>query len=87
MLTTILLEKLLEIERSLGRVDSLTLRGMLMEAQTQALRVEQELIGVLDEVHHLRVDAKPSFPRARGARAAVRSLPAEEKDQTLPKVS
>ena len=80
---TMLLEKLLEIERSLGRVDPLTMRGMLMEAQAEALRMEQELIGALAEIHQLREDARHPAPRARGAR----HLAGAQIQRALPKVS
>lgn len=54
MPTTKLLEKLLEIERSLGRTDDLSLRAMLMEAQTEVLRVQAEVIQVLEDMQSLR---------------------------------
>ena len=81
-----LLEKLLEIERSLGRVDPLTVRTMLMEAQTEALHMEQELIGALAELHQIREDARHPVPRAKGARQPAGTWPTEKTEQALPKV-
>jgi hypothetical protein len=54
MPTTKLLEKLLEIERSLGHADPLTIRAMLMEAQTELLRVEADVLQVMEDMHQLR---------------------------------
>ena len=48
--TTKLLEKLLEIERSIGRMDNVALRSMLMDAQAQLMGIEKDVIGVLDEM-------------------------------------
>ena len=59
MLTTNLLEKLLEIERSIGRMDNTALRSMLMDAQVQLLHLEKDVIGVLEEVRGLRERQEP----------------------------
>jgi hypothetical protein len=54
MPTTKLLEKLLEIERSLGHQDNLTVRAMLMDAQLELLRVQADVIQVLEDMKELR---------------------------------
>lgn len=48
-ITTVLLNKLLEIERMIGRIDDLTLRARVMDAQTDVLRVQAETIRLLEE--------------------------------------
>lgn len=72
MLTTTLLETLLEIERSIGHTDNHTLRSMLMEAESQLLRIEQDVIGVLTEMRHLRELKERCAPPAPAAPPAVR---------------
>lgn len=62
MASTRLLEKLLEIERSLGYADSLVIRGMLMDAEAQVLALQQELMAVLVEVRLLREQRAASSP-------------------------
>lgn len=54
MLTSLLLEKLLQIERSLGHVETTTLRRLLMEAEAEALRVQAETIQVMQDMERLR---------------------------------
>jgi hypothetical protein len=54
MPTTKLLETLLEIERALGHKDDLAIRAMLMEAQTELLRVQADVIRVLEDMNGLR---------------------------------
>jgi hypothetical protein len=54
MPTTRLLEQLLEIERSVGYADNLTIRAMLMEAQAEVLRVQAGVIEVLEDIRELR---------------------------------
>jgi hypothetical protein len=54
MQTTILLEKLLEIERSVGHADQLALRTMVMDAQAEVLHVQREILAVLTEVRNMR---------------------------------
>ena len=54
MLTSSLLEKLLEIERRVGSTDPLQLRAMLMEAEADVLSVQAEMIGLLQESARLR---------------------------------
>jgi hypothetical protein len=54
MLTSLLLEKLLEIERSVGHTDPLQVRAMLMEAEADVLQVQAEMIGLLQESARLR---------------------------------
>lgn len=54
MLTTLLLNTLLEVERSVGRLDALAVRRMLMEAQQHILGIEQERIALLREIQQLR---------------------------------
>lgn len=54
MSTTKLLETLLQIERSIGRADSRALRNMIMDAQGQVLRIQQEFVEMLREVRELR---------------------------------
>jgi hypothetical protein len=54
MPSTELLEKLLKIERAVGHADDLELRAMLMEAQSDALRFQAQMLGVLTEITRLR---------------------------------
>ncbi|MGC2618525.1 MAG: hypothetical protein WA414_05740 [Acidobacteriaceae bacterium] len=54
MLTSLLLEKLLQIERALGHVESTTLRTLLMDAEAEALRVQSEMIQVMQDMERLR---------------------------------
>jgi hypothetical protein len=54
MLTSLLLEKLLQIERSLGHVETTTLRGLLMDAEAEALRMQGEMIQVMQDMELLR---------------------------------
>jgi hypothetical protein len=54
MLTSLLLEKLLQIERSLGHVETTTLRTLLMDAEAEALRVQGEMIQVMQDMERLR---------------------------------
>jgi len=52
--STLLLEKLLKIERAVGHADNLELRAMLMEAQGDAVRFQGELVNVLADMARLR---------------------------------
>jgi hypothetical protein len=70
MPTTKLLEKLLEIERSLGHEDSLTIRAMLMDAQDELMRVEAAIIRVMEDMQQLRQQQE------RSAMPAVSSISA-----------
>jgi hypothetical protein len=54
MRTNLLLEKLLQIERSLGHVEATTLRGLVMDAEAEALRVQGEMIQVMQDMERLR---------------------------------
>lgn len=54
MLTSLLLEKLLQIERLLGHVEPTTLRALLMDAEAEALRVQSEMIQVMQDMERLR---------------------------------
>lgn len=54
MLTSLLLEKLLQIERSLGRVEATMLRRLVMDAESEALRVQSETIQVMQDMERLR---------------------------------
>jgi hypothetical protein len=77
MPTTKLLEKLLEIERSVGRMDNLTIRSMLMEAQNEVLRVQADVIEVLEDMkelqeRHERVAASSLSPVSARAERAER---------------
>ncbi|MGB7135129.1 MAG: hypothetical protein WBD46_07565, partial [Acidobacteriaceae bacterium] len=62
MLTTKLLETLLEIERAVGRAQPTALRVMLMDAQTQLLRLQKEHIRSLEELHTLRERREIQMP-------------------------
>jgi hypothetical protein len=89
MPTTKLLEKLLEIERSVGHEDDLTIRSMLMEAQVEVLRVQADVIRVLEDINQLREEQerratsalspvsargeKPVRPMARLTKLAART--------------
>jgi hypothetical protein len=53
MLTSLLFEKLLQIERSLGLVETTTLRRLLMEAEAETLRVQGEMIQVMQDMESL----------------------------------
>jgi hypothetical protein len=48
------LQKLLDIERAVGRADDMTIRCMLMEAQGEAVSVHAELLRTLAEMGRLR---------------------------------
>jgi hypothetical protein len=78
MPTTKLLETLLEIERAVGHKDDLTIRAMLMEAQTELLRVQADVIRVLEEVKELRERQE------RYARSGVSPIPARAEWATRP---
>lgn len=62
MQTTLLLEKLLEIERSIGHVDNLTIRAMLIDAQTQLVNLEEDVIAMLVEMRELREGTERAAP-------------------------
>jgi hypothetical protein len=68
MPTSKLLEKLLEIERSLGHADHLSIRAMVMDAQVEALRVQADVIQVLEDMTVLR-EQQERLPAAVSARA------------------
>jgi hypothetical protein len=72
MPTSDLLEKLLEIERSLGRKDDLTIRGMLMDAQVELLRVQAEVISVLEDMNKLR-EQQERYPRSALSPSSARA--------------
>jgi hypothetical protein len=59
MPTTRLLDKLLEIERAVGRVDNTTLRTMIMDAEAHLLHIQRDVITVLEEVRRLREERTP----------------------------
>jgi hypothetical protein len=54
METRSLLEKLIEIERAVGRADRLFVRGMLLDAEAMAVEIEHERLALLAEVRQLR---------------------------------
>jgi hypothetical protein len=54
MPTTKLLEKLLEIERSLRHTDDLRIRALVMEAQMELLQVQADMIRLLEDMGGLR---------------------------------
>lgn len=87
MPTTILMEKLLEIERSLGRVDALTLRAMLMDAQGLVVRLEEDVVRVLEELHQLRGDARYSIHGTRDGRSLVQAPRTEALARILEQIS
>jgi hypothetical protein len=81
MSTTKLLEALLEIERSVGHRDNLTIRAMLMEAQAELLRIEADVIRVMEDMHRLREHQERSAtsalsPASARAEKPVRHTPA-----------
>jgi hypothetical protein len=53
MLTSPLFEKLLQIERSLGHLETATLRRLLIEAEAEAVRVQGEMIQVMQDMESL----------------------------------
>jgi hypothetical protein len=57
MNTVALIEKLIDIERSIGREDASTLRGKVIDAQDCALRMQKEMIESLR-----RISSGPSLP-------------------------
>jgi hypothetical protein len=79
-ITTVLLNKLLELERMVGRADEMTLRAKLMDAQTDVLRMQAEVIQVLEDMNQLRAQQErcatsalsPVSARAEKAPRAVR---------------
>lgn len=84
MPTTKLLEQLLEIERAVGHSDNLTIRAMLMDAQVEVLRVQADVIQVLEDMNQLRAQQErcttsalsPASARAeRSARPAMGLVP------------
>jgi len=50
----ILVAKLLEIERSIGKADPVKVRAMVLEAQGHVLELEQQLIQAMAETQRLR---------------------------------
>lgn len=54
MPTTELLETLLHIERSIGRAENTALRTMIMDAESQVLRIQQEALRLLEELRRAR---------------------------------
>ncbi|HEY6449011.1 MAG TPA: hypothetical protein VIY53_21330 [Acidobacteriaceae bacterium] len=48
------MQKLLDIERVVGRTDEMTIRSMLMDAEGEAVRVHAELLRTLAEMARLR---------------------------------
>ena len=83
MPTTKLLEKLLEIERSLGRVDSTALRHMLIDAETHLLKLQQEVIVLLDEMSRLRQEHAANATAPLPRRGPVTSWAAPQAAVTL----
>lgn len=69
MLTTILLEKLLEIERQVGHADNLAIRKMPMDAEADVMRVHQELIETLEQLRRLGEQHKHCAQPAAAAQA------------------
>lgn len=59
MLTTKLLETLLNLERSIGHADHLTLRTMVMDAETQLIAIEKDVLSVFEELRLLRERQEP----------------------------
>jgi len=81
MLTTILLEKLLEIERQVGHADNLAIRNMLMDAEADVMQAHQELVELLEQVRRLREQQagcarKEGCVREPAARQAEKRRPA-----------
>ena len=69
METRSLLEKLLEIERAVGRADCLFVRGMLLDAEAMAVEIEHERLALLAEIRELRQrQAETSIMNAVGDR-------------------
>lgn len=83
MPTTKLLEKLLEIERSLGRVDSTALRHMLIDAETHLLQLQQEVIVLLEEMGRLRQEQAASATAPLAPRGCFTSWAAPQAAVTL----
>jgi len=54
MSTAILIAKLLEIERAVGRDDPATIRGMVLDIQGCVLELEQRLLRTMEECQRLR---------------------------------
>lgn len=54
MSAAILISKLLEIERSLGKCDPVKIRAIVLEAQGCVLELEQQLIETMGEMQRLR---------------------------------
>ncbi|HEX4037437.1 MAG TPA: hypothetical protein VHX37_05205 [Acidobacteriaceae bacterium] len=95
MLTTKLLETLLEIERSVGRAEPSTLRLKLMDAQTQVLELQKGTIRMLEELRDLRERREPQTSVASWRNVALALAKAEAEKEaararelvTLPSVS
>lgn len=83
MSTAGLLEKLIEIERVLGRVDALTVRGMLLDAESDVLCLQQEVMAMSAELRELRAKqesaSRAPSPVPRSRVSHVRSEAAAER--------
>jgi hypothetical protein len=54
MITRLLLQKLLDIEKAVGRGDPMAVRTMVMEAEECVLQMEREFLDTLSENERLR---------------------------------
>lgn len=82
MSTTKLLETLLNIERSIGRVENTALRNLLMDAQTELLHLQKDAIRLLEEVRRLR--EMHETPMASGSWQAVAQALVKSEDVKEP---
>jgi hypothetical protein len=86
MPTTKLLETLLQIERSLGRADNVSLRNLLMDAQTEVLRIQRDSIEVMEELRRMRERRDTQMP-VSSWRAIARALGPAEAEKDAAKVA
>lgn len=77
-----MLETLLQIERSIGRADSNALRNMIMDAQVQVLRVQQDVLKVLEEARKAHEQREVELPASswRAVALAIAKHGTEKKD-------
>lgn len=86
MPTTKLLETLLQIERSLGRADHAALRNLLMDAQTEVLRIQRDSIEVMEELRRVRERRDTQIPLGSW-RTIARTLAPSEAEKDTAKVA
>jgi hypothetical protein len=87
MSTAILITRLLQIERALGKSHALEIRTIVMEAQGCALELEQQMIEVLQENQRLRERMERCEHSSFPAPAAEQAPAAVEHALTFSKIA